>query len=86
LTPHVLADDNLSRINRSFNARGRVDTITVEIAVCIYGDIADMNTYAQIVCTASLCGFLSILFAMRLLRGRPSLCLEIRREPRLREI
>ena len=65
MTPHVLADDNLARINRSFNARRCIDAISVDIAICVYSDIANMNTNSEIVRATRLGRFLSIFFAKR---------------------
>jgi hypothetical protein len=53
LTPHVLAHDHLARISRSFDARSRINAITVEIAVHVYGDIAKVNTNAEVVCATT---------------------------------
>jgi hypothetical protein len=55
LTPHVLADGDLAWINRGFDARSRINAVTIQIAVCIYGNIANVNTNAEIVCATS-CG------------------------------
>ena len=63
MTPHVLADDDLARINGCFDPCCRIDAITVEVAVCAYGDIADVNTYAQIVCATSVGRLFAILLA-----------------------
>jgi len=49
LTPDVLADDYLARVDRGFDPRGRIDTISVEISICVHSNITDMNTDAQLV-------------------------------------
>jgi hypothetical protein len=49
LTPDVLADDDLAGIDRCFDSRRRIDAITVEIPICVHGNIAKMNADAQIV-------------------------------------
>jgi hypothetical protein len=63
LTPDVLADDDLARINRGLDARSRINAITVEVAVCVYSNIANVNTNAQIVCATSSGGLFAKILA-----------------------
>jgi hypothetical protein len=65
LTPDVLADDYLARVDRGFDPRGRIDTISVEISICVHSNVTDMNTDAQLVRATSFGRLFSVLLTQR---------------------